>query len=417
MTVRIQPAVLKAAAKVAAQVKDTTGAGKRYSWLTLHRLVAQDGGLTLYSNDGSVWLEWRLALDEPTSDTYEILLSSTVFNDTVSKSLDNKPYSIEYGNGEWSLTQGVRQLRLRVENPQVYPDPFDGEGEQQLTTVTVPTVPLMKALRFVAPFIDPTHAKIKMQVASWTPDGTISAGSGRAVVRVRGVPAAPGVVSGKQRVVRAIAAFLAALGDQVEVTRLEITKDKDVRVLNIFACPVNGHRLIVVGESVSFPTVMQDLEGCAADIFKFDGRSLRQGVAVLNPLLPAEADRLFLRIRGEREDSYLTLSTLADETKGSSDEFPIIRDHVIDPGSEIRVSIHHKVFEHMLNQMEGVILEGRYYPGKRRLYIEDEQAQQGDSVRAVQVSVLVTGDEALVPAGDGLGEAAAQPTVSSEVRG
>jgi hypothetical protein len=389
MSIKIKSSELKVAAKVANQVRDVSGGGsnKRYPWLNYYRLVADPcSGLSLYATDGSCWLTWVIQTEEPFDDAYDIVLSSSKLNDFLSKLDDGLSYEVIKEEGQLAFACGIRMSRLAEEEYMKYPQP--PEGSQAFEEFSVGAAVLVKNFKFVEPFINANSATSAMTVATWTSEGLLVAGAQRHLVRVEGMPCPPVDVSFKKKHLNSVISFLNALHQET----VNITLSGSYA----FRCPVSGSKLIVSGESARFPIAL-DLGEREPTVIKFDGKELLKGVSIINTLLPAEADRLLVRITGSREDSHVYITTLTTEAKRSWDGFPIIRETEGD--QDIQFVVNCRIFEVSLGQMGGAILEGRFYEAADppRLLIEDERAIEGDTYRCVLIpvamSVLETGTE------------------------
>jgi hypothetical protein len=385
VSIKVKPSELKLACKLAAQVRDVSAGGsKRYPWLNLYRIVAGDGGLALYANDGFTLLTWYLQLEEPTTDVYDIVLSSAKFNEITSKASEGASYEITRENNQLVMTKASQLLRLREEVPTKYTQP----GENQNSTFedqvfSVEAAVLAKNLKFAAPFLDANHATVAVSLGTWTTNGMIVGGWNRQQVKIEGMPCPPVDMSFKQKTMKSVVAFLSALEGEVYIT---ISGGK-----YIFECPTRHHRLIVSGESLNHPSSIKGLEGQVSGIIKFDGKTLLTGVSQLNILLPAEADRLSVTVMGSRENAVMRVTTLGDESEKSWEEFPIIRES--DEEDDINFVVNCRVFESCLSEVGGVILEGRCYMGieRPRFCIEDERSTETDTYRGVLIPVTLAG--------------------------
>lgn len=380
MSVRVNPSELKLAAKLTANVKDITGT-KKFQWSSLHRLLAKDGHLTLYTTDGQNWLDWDIKIEEPTSDSYDIILPAPLFNDIALKSSDDISYEITEADGLLTLDQGNRHLSVRQETFKVYPQP-QKTSNQEVQSWVIDSGFLNKNLKFITPFIDSENSQASKRVASWTLDGFLVGGSDRLMVCIKGLPAPLVNMSFSQKTAKAVIAFLNAIEGDVQVSY-----DGNHY---IFECPDSFNKITVPVESVVFPSP-KDLEGQETEIIKLDGPKLLSSISILSALLPSDSNRLLLDIKGSQEDSYLKLSTLDDDAKNSSDELPVIRDKFdLDENNlpkETRISVNYAVFESALKEMNGVILEGRYYHSEKLIHLEDERLNEGDTIRIAMIPI------------------------------
>jgi hypothetical protein len=377
MGIKVQTSELKLAAKVTNQVGDVpAGGNKRYPWLNNYRLVADPSyGLALYTTDGSCWLTWIIQTEEPFEDAYDIVLSSSRFNDFLSKLDDGISYEIIKEEGQIALSRGDEEMnRVSEENPINYPP--TPAGGKAFEPFSVNAAILTKNFKFVEPFIDSTNATSANTVVTWTREGLLVTGSTRHLIRVEGMPCPPEDVSFKQSVLKSVISFLSVLEEDVNIT---------LSGSYTFLCPTTGRRLTVLGETARFPTALPDLG--EPTVIKFDGKTLLRGVAVANTLLPAEADRLMVRITGSHEDSFIYITTLTTDARKSWKRFPIIRE--TDGNQDIQFVVNCRVFKASLDQMEGAILEGRFYAATipPRFCVEDERATEDDTYRRVLIPV------------------------------
>jgi DNA polymerase III sliding clamp (beta) subunit (PCNA family) len=393
MSISVKPIHLKTAAKVSGSVKDVTPlAGKKLYWNSVHRLVAVNNKLTLYTNDGALWLEWVVPVEGSFTEEFDIIVPAALFNEMASKSAEGALYDIDHSGGILHLTQGQRNLRLKEESNSEYPLPQSPE-ESVNHTWTIKTEPFMKGLKFVTPFIDAVNPTASKSVASLTTQGTMAGGSPRRLARVSNLTAPPVGISFKQKTAKSVVAFLSSLGDDVK-----ITVDSSHYT---FECPLSGHKLIVSAEAAMFPQTFQNLEGKEDEILKIDNKTITSGVSILSTLLPTDTDRLNVRIKGLGSNASIRLSTLGDDNKNSNDEFPILRTVMVrgedgvpaplEPGgplpSDTFIAANVRVLQEALSQMDGVTLEARYYTRMRLLYIEDEKTGDLEIVRSIILNV------------------------------
>jgi hypothetical protein len=382
MSIKVKTSELKTAAKVANQVREVSAGGnKKYPWLNYYRLVADpSSGLTLYATDGSCWLMWIIQTEELVEDTYDIVISSSKFNDFASRLEDGLSYEITREVGQLAFAYGIRMSRLDEEEPIKYPQPPSGDPSFDEFSVVAAT--LIKNFKFAEPFIDASNATAARTVATWTREGLLATGSIRHLIRVEGMPCPPVDVSFKQKQLNSVISFLSAIPEDVHIT----LSGKYYS----FQCPTSGSKIIVLGESVRFPNALQELGDKEPTVIKFDGKTLLKGVSIINTLLPAEADRLLVRITGSQENSYIHITTLTTDAKRSWDGFPIIRETEGD--QDIQFVVNCRVFEVSLGQMGGAILEGRFYEttDPPRFCIEDERATEDDTYRCVLIPVTLS---------------------------
>jgi hypothetical protein len=381
MSIKVKTSELKLAAKVANQVRDISAGGKKhYPWLNLYRLVADpSSGLALYATDGSCWLTWMIQTEEPFEDMYDVVLSSSKLNDFLSKLEDDLSYEITREVGQLAFAHGIRMSRLDEEEPIKYPQTPD--GGQSFDEFSIDAATLVKNFKFVEPFIDANNATAARTVATWTREGLLATGSIRHLVRVEGMPCPPVGVNFKKKPLNSVVSFLSAIQEDVNITL-------SVKCYS-FQCPTSGSKFTVVGESAQFPSAI-DLGNQEPTVIKFDGKTLLKGVSIINTLLPAEADRLLVRITGSQENSYIHITTLTSDAKKSWDGFPIIRE--TDGDQDIEFVVNCRIFEVSLGQMGGAILEGRFYEAADppRFCIEDEKATEDDAYRCVLIPVTLS---------------------------
>jgi hypothetical protein len=386
----VKPLDLKTAARVSGSIKDTTSSGARRNyWNSVHRLTVVGNRLQLRTNDGSVWLDWNIPV-EGNAENWDVLLPAAQFNEMASKSNEGGMYNIKKENGLIHLTQGgQRNLRLREETMQQYPEPSPGTDPK---TWEVAAEPLARALRFVQPFIDATNPTPAKSVATLFDSGLLVGGSPKKFAWVEGLKADK-PLSFKSKTAKAIADFLRHLTDTVRITidSLHYT----------FECPHHGHKLVVSGENVTFPNMMRNIKGMEAEIFKVDSKMLQSGVAILSALLPAEADRLNLEIKGSGDNASLRLSTLGDDSHNSNDEFTVLRTLFTGPQADgeerpkweptaenpepptTYLAVNCRNLLEVLNQMEGTTLTARWFDNLKLLYLEDEKTEETDIVKSI----------------------------------
>jgi hypothetical protein len=379
MSIQVRPTELKVIAKLSGQVKDTTSNTKRYTWSSLHRLVVRDGWLIFYTNDGQVFLEWAIPLDNQSDDNYEVVVPAVQFNELASKSMDGSPYYINYQDGLLELSQGQRKLKIRSEPLHAYPDPASVKPDDP--TWLIQASLLNKNLGFVTPFIDEGNAKSSLKVATWTTNGDLIGGTLQLMVRVQGLPVPLVPMNFTQRAAKALSAFLSALEGDVQIT----VSEKHYH----FECPLCHHRLIVAKETASFrePTAREDAE---TEVFKVDGPRLLSSVSILEALLPNDINRLLFEIRGYREDAVIKVSTAMEDSKSSQDEIPIIRETASTNGSSLlntQLSVNSNFLSQALREMNGVILTMKYYNKDKLFYIEDERCNDIDTHRVAMLVV------------------------------
>ena len=386
MSIKVKMSELKLAAKIASQVRDASAGGKKnYPWLNFYRLVADPNfGLALYATDGSCWLTWVIQTEELFEDTYDIVLSSSRVNDFLAKENDGPPYEIIKEPGQIALSREDGTVRIEEEDPIKYPQTPDGSQSYEEFSVSAGT--LTKNFKFAEPFINAGHATAAYTVVTWTKEGILVTGAVRHLVRVEGMPCPPMGVSFKKPLLNSVLSFLNALEGDVNITLSE--------KCYTFLCPASGRKLIVSGETARFPSAIQELGDKPPTVIKFDGKILRGGVGAVNALLLAEADRFLVRISGSQENSYIHITTLTTETKRSRKKFPIIRETEGD--HDIEFVVNGRIFEISLGQMEGAILEGRFYESADppRFCIEDERSTEDDTYRCVFIPVTMSAMDA-----------------------
>lgn len=396
---KVKPSDLKVAAKVSGGVKDVTAAGaKRHYWNSVHRLLLKDRKLTLMTNDGAIWMDWIIPIEVGGDGEFDTLVPAAQFNDMAARSAEGGLYEIRREDGVLHLIQGQRNLRIREETSQLYPIPEAGNGQQEFI---VPAAPLARALKFVAPFIDATNPTPSKSIATLDTNGVLLGGSPKRVAQVSGLPRPPFYLSFKQKNARAVAGFLGQIEGNVRV----MVDDRHY----IFESVQSGHKILVLGESVQFPNLLRNLVGKETESWKVDNKTILSGVQILSALLPAEADRLNLRVRGLAADASLRLSTIGDDRRNSNDEFAIIRrfwkleagqlvERVFEtdqiPSSWIAVNC--RVFQEVLGQMEGTTMDVKFYSPQKLLYLEDEKGEEGDILKSLLLTIQpITEEEAV----------------------
>lgn len=393
---QLKPSDLKAVARVSGNVKDVTSSGARRNyWNSVHRLKLKDRKLKLLTNDGSIWLDWNIPIEGGGEGEFDILLPAAQFNDMASRSSEGGLYEVTRDGGILLLKQGQRNLRIREESPQEYPLPEGGTGPR---TFNVPAGPLAKALSFVSPFLDVANPTAAKTVLTWDTEGMMIGGSPKRIARVTGLPRQPMMLSFKQKNAKAVAIFLKQLEGDVKIT----VDDRHYT----FECANHGHKILVLGETVQFPGAMRSLEGKQTETYKVDTKTLLSGVTILATLLPAEADRLNLRFKGSAENASLRLSTIGDDNRNSNDEFPIIRklwsnesgtltDVTAQQGdaTDSWIAVNARIFQEVLNQMEGITMDATYYGRMKLLYLQDEKGEDSEITRSLLVTVQPISEE------------------------
>lgn len=381
MSIKVKPSELKLAAKIANQVRDVAASGSRkYPWLSYYRLVADpSSGLALYATDGASWLTWMIPTEELVEDKYDIILSSSKFNDYLSKLDEGESYEIIKEEGQIAFACGLEMSRMDEEEPNItYPKTPTGGHTYDEFSVDAAT--LVKNFKFAEPFINTTSATTSHTVATWTRDGLLVTGSTRHLIRVEGMPCPPTEVNFKQKPLNCVISFLSALHEDANIL---ITGK-----YYTLQCPASRSKFTVSGETSVFPSELQELGDKEPTVIKFDGKTLLKGVSKLNSLLPPEADRILVRITGSHENSIIHITSLTTESKRSWNGFPIIRE--TDGDEDIQFVVNCRVFETSLDQMGGAILEGRFYAAANKFLIEDERATDEDTYRCVLIPVTVS---------------------------
>jgi hypothetical protein len=380
MSIQVHPAALKVVAKLSGQVKDITSNVKKYTWSSLHRLVVKDSWLVLFTNDGQVFLEWGIPLDNTSQENYEAVIPAVQFNDIASKSLGVSPYQINYHDGLLELAQGQTKLKIRTEPAHAYPDPVVIKPDDPTWLITAST--LNKDLGFVTPFIDENNATLK--VATWTTSGDLIGGTLQLMVRVKGLPVPLVPMNFTQRAAKALGAFLAALEGDVQITVTERHY--------VFECPIYRHRLAIARELNSF-RMPQNREGGETEVLKVDGPRLLSSVSILEAMLPKDGNKLLFGVNGNKEEALIKMSTAMEDAKSSQDEVPIIRETLPVNGDTLPVtqfSVNNKFLGLALREMTGVILTLKYYHDDKLLYIEDERCNDTDTHRIAMLVVNST---------------------------
>lgn len=374
MSIQVRPLDLKVIAKLSGQVKDIMSNTKRYSWSSLHRLVAKDGWYIFYTNDGQVFLEWVISPQSSTNDDYEIAVPAAQFNELASKPLVGSFYQISYEDGFLELSQAQRKLKIRTEPLHDYPDPTSVRASDPCWLITAAL--LNKNLRFVAPFIGDGNVKTSLRVATWKKNGDLIGGTLQLMVRVQGLPVPLVPMSFTQRSAKALGAFLGALTGDVQIT----VSEKHY----YFECPTHHHRLIIARETASF----REPDACGGsetEIVKVDGPRLLSGVLALEPLLPKDAYRLLFEVYGSGENAVVKISTGLEDSKSSQDEVPAIRE--LNGTTSTWFSVNNKFLAQALREMDGVNLTLKYYHKDKLLYIEDDRCSDTDTRRVTMLVV------------------------------
>jgi hypothetical protein len=205
-------------------------------------------------------------------------------------------------------------------------------------------------------------------------------------------------MSFKQKNAKAVSAFLKQLEGDVQIT----IDDKHYT----FECTLYHHKITVLGEPYLFMAPLRNIQGQETETYKMDTKMILSGVTILSTLLPAEADRLNLRFKGIGETASLRLSTNGDETRNSNDEFPIIR-RLIQTGTDglptdagtpeivpdLWIAVNCRIFQEVLNQMEGTSLDAAYYQRYKMIYLKDEVGEANEMVRSLLVTVQPISEE------------------------
>jgi hypothetical protein len=385
---QIKPTNIKDIASISGAVKDVSpGGAKKNYWNSVHRLVLKGTSLQLLTNDGSIWLTWNIPLEAGEGE-FDILIPAAQFNDVAARSAEGSLYNLTRDKGIFCLSQGKRNLRLREDSPQTYPEPEKGNGAQEFT---VNSLVLAKALAFVSPFQDVSNPQINKTVLTWYPEGFMLGGSPRRMAKVERLPKPLKMMSFKQRNARAIAAFLRKLVGDVKIT----IDDRHYT----FTCVTHGHQIQVMEETASFPDLIKNLEKQLTETYKIDNKTINSCVSILGTVLTTDMDRLNMRFRGKANNASLRMSTMGDDSKNSNDEFPLIRKYWkyetelkdITEESEAAdtwLSINAKVLQEAIAHMEGTYLDCHYYKKMKMLYIQDEVGNnETDIVRSILVTV------------------------------
>jgi hypothetical protein len=208
----------------------------------------------------------------------------------------------------------------------------------------------------------------------------------------KGLDRPPTPLSFTQRRAEVVAAFLSNLTGDVEIE----TTDSLVS----FSSTSLGHRLAVSREIPAFQHPLGRLDGQEHEIIHADLKTLLNAITILGAILPATSDRLDLRVRGRGPDASIRLSTPGDESRNSSDEFPIIRGLTHaggapegspgpsdKPATDMMFALNHRMMRKILNGMECVTVTGRYYQPQRLLHLEAAVLDQQHCIRSVYLAV------------------------------
>jgi len=182
---KVKPEDLKIANKVA-HIKDMATGAKKHYWNGVHRLKSEGDSLILMTQDGLVWLEWHIPLEEPAVESMDVLIPAEAF-DAASRHLEGGSLEISRNGGITTLERGQLHYRLREETPQDYINPKEGSGP---VTWETDSVPLAKALRFVSRFIDELSPQENKNCATlYHEDSLLTGGNPRRLARVKGLKA------------------------------------------------------------------------------------------------------------------------------------------------------------------------------------------------------------------------------------
>jgi len=163
--VRVKPEDLRAANKIAHLKETSSTASKRNYWNGVCRLITEGRYLVLKTQDGMLWIEWYIPIEEEPLQM-DVIVQNEAF-DHAARYLEGGSLSITREGGLVTLSKQQLHYRMREESPQTYLEPTAGANPVVWET---DSRPLARALRFVAQFIDDTNPQENKNCATlyWT---------------------------------------------------------------------------------------------------------------------------------------------------------------------------------------------------------------------------------------------------------
>lgn len=390
---RVKPEHLKLANRVAGIKETTSTAARRNYWNGVHRLFVdrEAGCLVLKTNDGSMWLEWKIPYEGDPIDM-DVLIPERQF-DSAARYLEGGSLEVVRHNRIVTLEKDQLRYRMKEETTQPYPEPDLGTNPVTWRTVSAH---LAKALKFVGSFIDEANPSKHKSVATLYTNGRLIGGNPKRIAAVKGLQAEADM-SFKTRTAKVVAEFLSCIGDNVEIT----VSDRCYQ----FKDPDAGHTLIVLSDEGRFPSVERDLTHLIQEVDQVDRKTLLQRAKAFAGTMQEGAERLNLSFRGQGDTASLHVYTPGnDPNEVTEDEFAVYRefsetaDRTTEVGAPLDVGVNRDFLSGALDAMEGTTVKFKYCG--RMLLVEDEvpDVEEGET-RGPERSILITvqqtrGDEA-----------------------
>lgn len=310
---KVKPEDLRLANSVVGIKECSSGATKKNFWNGVHQLEAGGSRILLKTNDGSFWLRWTIPL-EGEIVPFKALISHAAF-EHAAKYLDGGSFELQ--RGERVLTLMKEQLRypMREENPQDYPEPAYGENPIEWVC---DTKPLVKALRFIAGFIDETSAQPEKSVATFYTDGFALAGFPSKFAILKGLTI-NSEMSFKSRTAKAVAQFLDRIGEKVKV---KVSFGDNAKY--VFQDTTGNYEMLVTAESGRFRRIMHNLDRRVDQVIHIDRKTLLQRCLAFAGCLQENQTRINLTFRGAKEQASLRVYTPGEDYV-ATDEFAVYR--------------------------------------------------------------------------------------------
>jgi len=400
---KVKPEDLKLANKVAGVKESTSTTQKRNWWNGVHRLKTEGNKLILKTNDGSLWLEWAIPIEDESIEL-DVIVQERTF-DYAARYLEGGSLDVTYANRIITLGKGQLAYRMREETPQTaYPEPEKGTDP---VSWKMDSAILAKALRFVGPFVDETNPAANKSCATLYPEGLLIGGNPQRIVAVKGLKASEGdtiakEMSFKVRAAKVAAEFLSSVDATVKIT---VTNKNYV-----FKDEESGHQLTICSEEGRFPKVERNMEGSVREIDQVDRKTLLIRAKAFAGSMPQGADKLNLSFKGEKEHASLRVQTPGEiDGEITRDEFAVYRDfpetcgdgrgrqesaeektNRVGQPANVGVNIEH--LAEALDAMEGTNIKLKYcgYPQGRILVVEDEIVTGESEERGPEKLVLLT---------------------------
>ena len=385
MSVKIKPENFKPVARLLTQFKPgKVMRGRATIWDRLHRLVASEGQLKLFTTDGLSFLEWIIPHEGHMADAFEMPIDAEQFNNVALKLNDGDFLMISSANEYLTLIQGHRNLRMAWQSATAYPTPEQGTGppSEQSVTWTYPTAELSKALAFVATFINNNNKAAGRAVATLNTNHELTAGGAAKQASVVGLNATLRDVSLTQTAARQVSAFLGMLSEEVRIT----ADDKHYT----FTCPLNAHRLIVPRESPFQLAPLGRRNELDYEQVEVGREALASSTTFLATVVTAKAKPLEFWLRGGGEGAQLKIVTPHQlEAEKSEDTLPVLRtfhhagepattreEVPVPPAEELKLKVDAEPLRGILTDMEGKLVLLKYFPRQKLLLIEEDPRER-----------------------------------------